>query len=226
MRSRPRVLSQAGLCALATLFSALAPTWLLLVISRCVLGFGVGLSFTVVPLYVAECVPASMRGRVIDLSDFAVVLGQLCSGLINGGAHSVVGKLMADPWRVSRAPGDSSENSAVAVWSVGRETCVVGAERYAQGCAGTPRAVRARMNSRIYLQIGRWRPRYESRNMPVSWGGQARTRRAAPHGHALLHVEMVSRESALAPPLRPTHTTQKHSRVLRETQTWVRESSN
>jgi len=35
-------------------------------------------------MYVAETVPKDQRGRIVDLSDFSVVSGQLLSGIING----------------------------------------------------------------------------------------------------------------------------------------------
>lgn len=44
---------------------------------RVILGVGVGLEGGTVPVYVAECVPSSIRGRVVSLYQFNIALGEV-----------------------------------------------------------------------------------------------------------------------------------------------------
>ena len=87
----------------ATVGSALSPSVLTLVVARCFVGFGIGLSFNTVPLYAAECVPTSIRGVVVDLSDFSTVTGQLISAIVNGSCATFLPYELA--WRVSLGIG-------------------------------------------------------------------------------------------------------------------------
>lgn len=87
--------------AVASVACCLAPTVTLLIGARSLLGFGIGMSFSVVPVYVAETVPPSMRGRVVDLSDFSVVTGQLVSGVVNGLSSSFLPIGADATWRLS-----------------------------------------------------------------------------------------------------------------------------
>ncbi len=73
---RKRLLSFAAiLYAISAIFSALAPSFLLLVIARMIGGFGVGMSLILAPMYIAEISPAKMRGRMVSFNQLNIVLG-------------------------------------------------------------------------------------------------------------------------------------------------------
>ncbi|SIT04869.1 Sugar transporter [Belliella pelovolcani] len=65
----------AILFAVSAIGSALAPTFLLLVIARMLGGFGVGASLILAPMYIAEIAPANMRGRLVSFNQLNIVIG-------------------------------------------------------------------------------------------------------------------------------------------------------
>lgn len=65
----------AILYAVSALGSAIAPTFLLLVIARMVGGLGVGASLILAPMYIAEIAPPSMRGRMVSFNQLNIVIG-------------------------------------------------------------------------------------------------------------------------------------------------------
>ncbi len=71
------------LYVLGSLGTAFAPTHLVLVIFRFVGGVGVGLSSVCAPIYTAEIAPANVRGRLVGLVQFNIVLGILLAYLSN-----------------------------------------------------------------------------------------------------------------------------------------------
>lgn len=100
---RRRVLFATGLLYLVSaLGCALAWNWLSLFVFRFIGGLGVGAASVVAPLYIAEIAPAALRGRLVALSQFNVVLGILIaylsnyvvSHLIGGGADSTAWRWM------------------------------------------------------------------------------------------------------------------------------------
>ncbi|KAI3471302.1 hypothetical protein Pfo_027965 [Paulownia fortunei] len=60
--------------ALAT---ALAPTFVVMVIGRFIYGIGIGLAMHAAPMYIAETAPSQIRGQLISLKEFFIVLGML-----------------------------------------------------------------------------------------------------------------------------------------------------
>jgi sugar porter (SP) family MFS transporter len=72
-----------------SLFSALAPSWTILVICRFIGGLAIGASSVVGPMYIAEIAPAKIRGRLVGFFQFNVTAGllvayssnYLCSGI-------------------------------------------------------------------------------------------------------------------------------------------------
>mmetsp|Transcript_5851 Transcript_5851/g.8656 ORF Transcript_5851/g.8656 Transcript_5851/m.8656 type:complete len:657 (-) Transcript_5851:244-2214(-) len=85
----------------ATILCTFAPSVLVLIAARALLGIGIGLNFTVIPMYVAETVNKKRRGRVVDLSDFSVVSGQLISGFANAFASIIFVNKINIAWRLS-----------------------------------------------------------------------------------------------------------------------------
>lgn len=59
------------------LMSAAAPTMAVLVVGRLVIGVGIGLASSVVPLYISEIAPANARGWLVSLYQLAVTIGIL-----------------------------------------------------------------------------------------------------------------------------------------------------
>ena len=71
------------LYVLGALGTALAPSHLVLMIFRFIGGIGVGLSSVCAPIYTAEIAPARVRGRLVGLVQFNIVLGILVAYLSN-----------------------------------------------------------------------------------------------------------------------------------------------
>ncbi|MBV9718745.1 MAG: sugar porter family MFS transporter [Candidatus Eremiobacteraeota bacterium] len=65
------------------LISALAPTEAILLAGRFVVGIGIGFSSVVAPLYISEVAPASNRGALVSLYQFAITVGILAAYLID-----------------------------------------------------------------------------------------------------------------------------------------------
>lgn len=73
---RKKMLIVAGLLfSLGSIGSALANELTFFVVARIVGGIGIGISSTLVPLYIAEISPARLRGRLVSLNQLAVVIG-------------------------------------------------------------------------------------------------------------------------------------------------------
>lgn len=65
----------AVLYAVSAIGSALAPTFLLLVVARMIGGFGVGASLILAPMYIAELSPPQVRGRMVSFNQLNIVIG-------------------------------------------------------------------------------------------------------------------------------------------------------
>lgn len=73
---RKRVLSFAAiLYALSAILSAIAPTFIFLVIARMLGGFGVGASLIIAPMYIAEIAPPKIRGTMVSFNQLNIVIG-------------------------------------------------------------------------------------------------------------------------------------------------------
>ncbi|MEO1807043.1 MAG: sugar porter family MFS transporter, partial [Bacteroidota bacterium] len=73
---RKPVLSVAAvLFAISAVFSALAPSYTLLVIARMIGGLGVGASLIIAPMYIAEISPAKVRGQMVSFNQLNIVIG-------------------------------------------------------------------------------------------------------------------------------------------------------
>lgn len=81
---RKKVLSIAALLyALSALLSALAPSFILLVMARMLGGFGVGASLIIAPMYIAEISPARIRGTMVSFNQLNIVIGISVAFLTN-----------------------------------------------------------------------------------------------------------------------------------------------
>ncbi|GAA6185773.1 sugar porter family MFS transporter [Aliiglaciecola sp. NS0011-25] len=65
----------AFLFLLSAVLSAVAPSFLILVLARMLGGFGVGAALIIAPMYIAEIAPAKFRGRLVSLNQLNIVIG-------------------------------------------------------------------------------------------------------------------------------------------------------
>jgi SP family arabinose:H+ symporter-like MFS transporter len=73
---RRKVLTYAAiLYAISAIGSALAPSFMTLVIARMIGGIGVGASLIIAPMYIAEIAPPNMRGRMVSFNQLNIVIG-------------------------------------------------------------------------------------------------------------------------------------------------------
>lgn len=75
-RRRELILSSL-LYLVGALITALAPDLAIMVIGRFVFGIGIGLAMHAAPMYIAETAPSQIRGRLISLKEFFIVLGMV-----------------------------------------------------------------------------------------------------------------------------------------------------
>ena len=61
--------------------SALAPSYLLLLLGRVLVGFGSGMAIVVAPTYLVEAAPAETRGRALNLNQIGIASGALLAYL-------------------------------------------------------------------------------------------------------------------------------------------------
>ncbi|GAB3926071.1 sugar porter family MFS transporter [Mucilaginibacter myungsuensis] len=81
-RRRPLLLS-AFLFLLSAIGCAYLPGLSLVIASRLIGGFGIGIASNVVPLYISEIAPANIRGRLVTYYQFALTFGILVAYLSN-----------------------------------------------------------------------------------------------------------------------------------------------
>ncbi|MED1205437.1 sugar porter family MFS transporter [Heyndrickxia acidicola] len=73
---RKKMLIAAGLLfTIGSISSAVASNITIFVTARIIGGIGIGVSSTLVPLYIAEIAPSKHRGRLVSLNQLAVVIG-------------------------------------------------------------------------------------------------------------------------------------------------------
>lgn len=65
----------ALLYSISAIFSALAPSYGILVVARLIGGLAFGAALVLVPVYIAEIVPANIRGSMVSIQQLAIVLG-------------------------------------------------------------------------------------------------------------------------------------------------------
>ncbi len=72
---RPVLKYAAILFFMSALLSALAPSFLILVVARMIGGLGVGAALIVAPMYIAEISPPELRGRMVSINQLNIVVG-------------------------------------------------------------------------------------------------------------------------------------------------------
>lgn len=56
----------------------------MLIIGRAILGMGIGMASMTVPVYIAECAPIQLRGRLVTLNNLFITGGQCVASIIDG----------------------------------------------------------------------------------------------------------------------------------------------
>ncbi|XP_044482535.1 D-xylose-proton symporter-like 2 [Mangifera indica] len=74
---RRELILAAILYIVGALVTAIAPDLAIMVIGRFVFGIGIGLAMHAAPMYIAETAPSQIRGRLISLKEFFIVLGMV-----------------------------------------------------------------------------------------------------------------------------------------------------
>lgn len=74
---RRELMFSALLYFLGAVVTAVAPIFAVLVVGRLIVGLGIGLAMHAAPLYIAETAPCQIRGVLISLKEFFIVLGML-----------------------------------------------------------------------------------------------------------------------------------------------------
>lgn len=82
---RRTIMVAAVVVIIGTLAAAFSPTFALLIVSRLVIGVGIGLSSSTVPTYLSELAPARLRGAMGALNQIFIVLGILIAFLVSYG---------------------------------------------------------------------------------------------------------------------------------------------
>jgi sugar porter (SP) family MFS transporter len=75
--------------AVSCAFTALATSSIIFVTARVFGGLAVGAASVLSPMYVAEVAPPKNRGMLVAIYQLAIVLGILCSFIINYGLHNI-----------------------------------------------------------------------------------------------------------------------------------------
>ena len=77
------LLLSAVLFAVSSALTGAAHSFTAFIVWRIVGGSAIGLSSNVAPIYIAEISPAAMRGRLVSLNQFAIVVGILLAQVVN-----------------------------------------------------------------------------------------------------------------------------------------------
>jgi len=79
---RSLILASAAIFIVGAIASGIAEQSSLLIISRVVIGFGIGVASAVAPVYISEVAPSNMRGSLVTFFQLAVTVGILLAYLV------------------------------------------------------------------------------------------------------------------------------------------------
>ncbi|VVB14867.1 unnamed protein product [Arabis nemorensis] len=74
---RKELILAAFLYLVGALVTTLTPSYFVLIIGRVTYGVGVGLAMHAAPMYIAETAPCQIRGQLVSLKEFFIVLGMV-----------------------------------------------------------------------------------------------------------------------------------------------------
>ncbi|ESP02505.1 hypothetical protein LOTGIDRAFT_171977 [Lottia gigantea] len=85
----------------------------MLVVGRAILGLGIGLASMTIPMYIAECSPSHIRGKMVTVNTLFITGGQFIASVIDGGFSYT-----NDGWRyysatIIKMGGISDEHEAI-----------------------------------------------------------------------------------------------------------------
>ena len=80
---KPILIFSALLFFISALFSAIPPSFQVLIPARLIGGVGVGMASVMAPLYISEFVPPKLRGRLVALYQLSIVIGILAAYFSN-----------------------------------------------------------------------------------------------------------------------------------------------
>jgi sugar porter (SP) family MFS transporter len=99
------LLLSAVLFAVSSVFTGAAHSFTAFIAWRIIGGGAIGLSSNVAPIYIAEISPAAVRGRLVSLNQFAIVVGILLAQVVN--------------WRLAQpVPAHLSATQMFSTWNV------------------------------------------------------------------------------------------------------------
>lgn len=99
------LLISAVLFAVSSVLTGEAQSFLQFIVWRIAGGVAIGLSSNVSPMYIAETSPSAIRGRLVSLNQFAIVLGILLAQIVN--------------WRIARpVPSGLTSLAILHSWNV------------------------------------------------------------------------------------------------------------
>jgi sugar porter (SP) family MFS transporter len=79
---RTLILISAAVFIAGAIVSGIAPDSLILILSRVVIGLGIGVASAVAPVYISEVAPADIRGSLVTFFQLAVTIGILVAYLV------------------------------------------------------------------------------------------------------------------------------------------------
>ena len=79
---RSLILVSAAVFIVGAIVSAIAPDTLVLILSRVLIGVGIGVASAVAPVYISEVAPAEIRGSLVTFFQLAVTIGILVAYLV------------------------------------------------------------------------------------------------------------------------------------------------
>jgi SP family galactose:H+ symporter-like MFS transporter len=80
---RKLLIATAVIFAAGAILCAMAPSAMILAVGRIIVGFGIGLSSSGVPVYISEVAPADARGWQVSLFQLAITVGILLAYLVD-----------------------------------------------------------------------------------------------------------------------------------------------
>ncbi|KAK6174956.1 hypothetical protein SNE40_013507 [Patella caerulea] len=83
------IMAASVIFATGAVVMAIAPTAIVLLVGRIIVGVGIGFASMSVPVYVAEAAPADIRGRLVTLNQLFICIGILISSIIAGSLSSL-----------------------------------------------------------------------------------------------------------------------------------------
>lgn len=81
---KPTTLLASFVFTIGAILLGFAYNLAMLIAGRAILGVGIGLTSTTVPVYIAECAPAHLRGQLVTLNNLFITAGQFVASLVDG----------------------------------------------------------------------------------------------------------------------------------------------